>query len=77
MNAKLIIEVCRIELQNASDILDKGEQELAKEILRCLAAYLNDITPKSLTDEQFQKLLDELYHISKLPPQNPQAADKD
>lgn len=76
MNVELTIKVCKIELENASDLHKNGQTKLAIEILRCMAAYLNGITPKALTFKDFQNLLDELRRIDKLPPKDPQAEAK-
>lgn len=41
MNVELTIEVCKIELKNASDIHKKGQKDIAIEILRSIATYLD------------------------------------
>jgi len=45
MNVELTIKVCKIELENASDIHKKGQTDIAIEILRNIVTYLDNKLP--------------------------------
>lgn len=70
MNVELTIKVCKIELEIASYFLKNDGENIAREILRNISTYLNDGTPKSLTLDEYHRLLDALYRIDKLPPKD-------
>jgi len=77
MDVELIILQTKIALTMVEYHIAKDQKEIAIEILRRMAAHWNSKAPKSLTQEQFENLLDDLLHIDKLRTTDPQADDKD
>lgn len=77
MDVELIILQTKIALTMVEYHIAKDQKEIAIEILRRMAAHWNSRVPRSLTDEEHRKLIDDLLHIDKLRPTDPQADDKD